>query len=152
MRVIGTLIILFAVGVFLMMGIGAVGMLWAIATPGQVVPGTEMLAERPHQLHVVAPQFGSGVTWVQSVFALVPLMLVGLTFFVVIAVALRLVGQRPHQAKAHEAVEETRLIQEIYHGLSRMEQRVEALETLLLDRAAPPKLKPEDARRHSGVR
>jgi phage shock protein B len=30
--------------------------------------------------------------------------------------------------------EETRMIQEIYRGLSRMEQRVEALETLIFDR------------------
>jgi len=30
--------------------------------------------------------------------------------------------------------EEARMIQEIYHGLSRMEDRVEALETLLMDR------------------
>ena len=30
-------------------------------------------------------------------------------------------------------VQETRLIQEIHQGLSRMEQRVEALETILLD-------------------
>jgi phage shock protein B len=32
------------------------------------------------------------------------------------------------------SVEETKLIQEMYQGLSRMEERVEALETLLLDR------------------
>jgi phage shock protein B len=30
--------------------------------------------------------------------------------------------------------EETRLIQDIYHGLIKMEERVEALETLLLER------------------
>jgi len=30
--------------------------------------------------------------------------------------------------------EETRLIQDIYHGLLKMEERVESLETLLLDR------------------
>jgi phage shock protein B len=30
--------------------------------------------------------------------------------------------------------EETRMIQEMYQGMSRMEQRVEALETLLYDR------------------
>lgn len=30
--------------------------------------------------------------------------------------------------------EESRLIQEIYHGFGKMEQRVEALETLLLER------------------
>lgn len=34
---------------------------------------------------------------------------------------------RKHQS------EETRMIQEIYQGLSRMEERVESLETLLLD-------------------
>jgi phage shock protein B len=32
------------------------------------------------------------------------------------------------------ANEETRLIQDVYHGLLKMEERVEALETLLLDR------------------
>jgi phage shock protein B len=32
-----------------------------------------------------------------------------------------------------EEIEETRLIQEIHHGLSKMDSRVEALETLLLD-------------------
>lgn len=32
------------------------------------------------------------------------------------------------------ADEETRLIQDIYHGLLKMEERVESLETLLLDR------------------
>jgi len=30
--------------------------------------------------------------------------------------------------------EETRLIQDVYHGLLKMEERVEALETLLLER------------------
>lgn len=29
--------------------------------------------------------------------------------------------------------EETRMIQEIYHGLSRMEQRIDVLETILMD-------------------
>lgn len=29
---------------------------------------------------------------------------------------------------------ETKLIQEIYHGLNKMDQRIEALETLLLDK------------------
>lgn len=32
------------------------------------------------------------------------------------------------------STEETRMIQEIYHGLSRMEERVEALETILIER------------------
>lgn len=152
MRAIRTLMILFAVGVFVVLGIAAVGALWAIATPGQVIPGTEIWVELPHPPHVVVPQFGPSATWMQLIFTLVPLMFVGLIFIVSIAVALRIVGHRPRQAKAPEAIEETRLIQEIYHGLSRMEQRVEALETLLLDRAVPPEHKPEPGRRHSGVR
>ena len=32
-----------------------------------------------------------------------------------------------------ESTEETRMIQEIHHGLNRMEDRVEALETLIMD-------------------
>ena len=34
----------------------------------------------------------------------------------------------------HASTEETKLMQELYQGLVRMEERVEALETLLLDR------------------
>ena len=37
--------------------------------------------------------------------------------------------------------DETRLMQEIYQGLSRMEERVEALETILLDRERDKKRK-----------
>jgi phage shock protein B len=37
------------------------------------------------------------------------------------------------KAQAYQA-DETRMIQEIYQGLSKMEQRIEALETILLDR------------------
>ena len=37
--------------------------------------------------------------------------------------------------------DETRLMQEIYLGLSRMEERVEALETILLDREQDKKRK-----------
>ena len=34
----------------------------------------------------------------------------------------------------HSQAEESKMIQEIYQGLSRMEKRVEALETIILDR------------------
>ena len=37
-------------------------------------------------------------------------------------------GRDPHEA------EETRVIQELYNGMNRMEERIEALETILLDR------------------
>jgi phage shock protein B len=42
-------------------------------------------------------------------------------------------GISPEQNQQLQA-EETRLMQELYQGLGRMEERVEALETLLLDR------------------
>jgi hypothetical protein len=42
-------------------------------------------------------------------------------------------GVSPGQSQQLRA-EETRLIQEIYQGLSRMEEKVEVLETILLDR------------------
>jgi phage shock protein B len=41
-------------------------------------------------------------------------------------------GSSSRQSRQLQA-EETKLIQELYQGLSRMEERVEALETLLLD-------------------
>lgn len=37
----------------------------------------------------------------------------------------------------HDEVEESRMMQELYRGLSRIEERVEALETILLDRVSP---------------
>ena len=42
-------------------------------------------------------------------------------------------GVSPEQSQ-HLRAEETRLMQEIYQGLSRMAERVEALETILLGR------------------
>lgn len=37
------------------------------------------------------------------------------------------------RSSRNEDPEQTRMIQEIYHGLERMEQRIEALETILFD-------------------
>jgi phage shock protein B len=67
---------------------------------------------------IVAIVFGS--------FVLIPLV-VGAT--IVISIKLLKGGtSRKDQA------EDSKIIQEIYQGLSRMEERVEALETILLDR------------------
>lgn len=51
-----------------------------------------------------------------------------------ILIAIRIIkggGTRRDQA---QEVDEAKMIQEIYQGLSRMEERVEVLETILLDR------------------
>ena len=42
-------------------------------------------------------------------------------------------GSRSRKGREMEA-EETRLIQELHHGLSKMAERVESLETILLDK------------------
>jgi phage shock protein B len=38
------------------------------------------------------------------------------------------------QKEKQTQTEETKMIQDIYHGLSKMEERVEALETILIER------------------
>jgi len=45
----------------------------------------------------------------------------------------RMLGSGKRKTRGKENADETKLIQEIYHGMSKMEQRVESLETLLLD-------------------
>jgi phage shock protein B len=128
----------------------------AVIYPGQVVPGQDV----PVEAYDVQPTPAAPVTyaappvtWITILFSvLVPLTLLALLGLVFFMVAMRLVGRRPHQAKAHEAIEEARLIQELYHGMSRMEQRIETLETLLLDRAVPPEFHAAEPRRHTGAR
>lgn len=75
-------------------------------------------------------------------FNLMPLFAFALMLLFCLAIvvfAMRMIGREPSRARSKDAVEETRLIQELYHGLSRMEQRIESLETLLLDRVPNPR-------------
>ena len=69
----------------------------------------------------------SGILIVLIVFGA---LLAGVTIVCWTIVRLVTGGGRGNAASA----EETQLMQELYHGLSKMEQRVEALETLLLER------------------
>ena len=71
--------------------------------------------------------------------AVVPLLIVFIVFAcllmglaIICWTIIRLIsgGTRARDANADEA----RLIQELHHGLSKMEQRIDALETLLLER------------------
>ncbi len=48
--------------------------------------------------------------------------------------ALKVLKGDPSRRSKNEVAEETRMIQAIYHQLAKMEDRIEALETLLLDR------------------
>ncbi len=58
------------------------------------------------------------------------LAIIGSTILIAIKI---LKGGVSRQGQKFQA-EEARMIQEIYKGLSRMEERVEALETIILDR------------------
>ena len=51
-----------------------------------------------------------------------------------ILMAIKLFRGGISRADRKQQAEETKMIQKIYQGLSRMEERVEALETILLDR------------------
>jgi len=65
----------------------------------------------------------------------IPLLVIVIVGAIALVALRMLVGaaSRPHQSEDQEA-EETRMIQDIYHGLQRMEHRVEALETILLEK------------------
>ena len=47
--------------------------------------------------------------------------------------ALKILKGSPRRHSQQPDIDETKLIQELYQGLSRIEERVEALETLLID-------------------
>lgn len=72
-----------------------------------------------HAVLIVAIVFGSVVT------------LAGL-LCVTILVIIRM-RQSSSGKKQHNSQDESMLIQEIYRGLEKMEQRIEALETILMD-------------------
>lgn len=57
-----------------------------------------------------------------------------IVLMVVAGLAVLVAGIRGKQGKQFSA-DEAQVVQEIYHSLSAMEKRIEALETVLLDRA-----------------
>ena len=69
------------------------------------------------------------------------LILLFVIIFAFVLALKRTQGSGSMQRGSKLATDETRLMQEIYQGLSRMEERVEALETILLDRERTKKRK-----------
>lgn len=74
-----------------------------------------------HEVAIVAIALGS----ILIMLAIIP---------VTILLVIRLFKGGFSRTDRKKQAEETRMIQEIYQGMSRMEERVEALETILLDR------------------
>jgi len=58
----------------------------------------------------------------------------GMILGLVLVLILRKVKGGGGALSREQEIEQTLMIQDIYHGLQKMEQRIEALETLLLDK------------------
>lgn len=71
------------------------------------------------------------MAFVVAILGFIALVITGL---VAGAVAIVKVLRGPRGGQGQMAEDEARTMQEIYQGLGRMEQRIEALETILMDR------------------
>jgi hypothetical protein len=74
----------------------------------------------------------SGVIIVVVVFAGIVLALAVIGSTILMGIKIVKGGVRPQEQKTQ--TDEARIIQEIYQGLARMENRVEALETLIIEK------------------
>ncbi len=81
-----------------------------------------------HEVAIVGIVFGSIIIML----AIIP---------VTILLIIRLFKGGISRTDRKKLAEETRMIQEIYQGLSRMEERVETLETILLEREKEDRIK-----------
>ena len=89
------------------------------------------LAAAPAQASFIVSSPLSWAPFLIPLLSLLPLVLVlALAFF-----AVRWISKEGADEGGGFSADETRIMQEIYHRLSDMEKRVEALETILLDRA-----------------
>lgn len=75
---------------------------------------------------------GDEIALVVLVSGFIAVMILATIGFMVIMIVRTAKGSPARKRERHEA-DETRIIQEIHHGLMRMDKRVEALETLVLD-------------------
>ncbi len=76
------------------------------------------------------PCFGTGTLAVLLIFGTPFVAVIG----VIILKVLKVVSGSPPRGGQQLQAEEARLMQQLYQGLSRMEDRIEALETLVLER------------------
>ncbi len=62
-------------------------------------------------------------------------IVIGIPTICVTAIVLAKMGGRKHRRKeASLEVEETKVMQEIHQGLTKLEKRIEALETIIIDK------------------
>ncbi len=63
----------------------------------------------------------------------IPLLVILLPVILILGIVKILAGGKSGRKTKEFEAEETRLIQQIHHGLGKMEERIEALETILLE-------------------
>lgn len=66
-------------------------------------------------------------------FLLIPLLAIALPVILILGLA-RIFTGRPVRRNPQQEAEEARLMQELHHGMARLEDRVENLETIVLER------------------
>ncbi len=76
---------------------------------------------------------GDETALVVLVSGFVAVMILATIGFTIIMIVRTAKGSTIRKRERHDA-DETRIIQEIHHGLTKMDKRIEALETLVLDR------------------
>jgi phage shock protein B len=132
LRFLGRLFLLAMLAVLVLAGLltAAGAGFWIVFT---AFPGMGHEVGLYHQGTFVFSRFG----WIPGVsLVLGPIVLLGILFCIVLVIrALSAIGRSKEPDR--QTGEESRLMQELHRGLARLEDRVEALETLLLDRTGP---------------
>ena len=140
MRALGCLVAILLVPIMLLVGLSVVGTVTAIALPN-------LLNSHPAPAQAVANSVIDPVTlgmgmqtpayhgWFWGDALLVAVIVVVLLAGVA-GLIIALISRRPsRKEEMRMRDDEARLMQELHRGFTRMEQRVETLETILLDRA-----------------
>jgi phage shock protein B len=137
MKLAGVLILLLVVLAIASAGLAILGASFFYVKPS---PTIGMMSSAPPPPVAYGPQTSSSWAHVLMNFggliALLSILLVVLVVALFAAMRFMRGGQRKLRSD-REHLQETVMIQEIHAGLSRMEDRIEALETILFDRAAP---------------
>jgi phage shock protein B len=120
--------------------IGVIAMIFAVASPAfHHHFGAQQMGQVPFQY--AEPDFAgaagavTGSNWRLSFFGILAAASVS-----VLLIALLLLLLKPRMKSSQSGAmneQETRIMQEIHHGLSKMEKRIESLETLMLEEHHP---------------
>jgi len=136
MKLAGACVLLFVVLAIGAAGVAILGAFLFVANPEVVAPVPQVPTGFVHDGPL--PGVAAPVAWSHILINLAGYGILLAILAVAFVLALKwLIGNRRKSGSSQEQLNETLMIQEIHAGLSRMEDRIEALETILFDRAAP---------------